>query len=369
MALARKPYVIIDAEILSSSIWSAEAHVRLIWITLLILCDTDGYVGASVPGIARAAGVSLEQAEEAMALLQEPDPHSRTKDHEGRRLSQDERGWRILNFREHLDRLSVERAKSRERVRQHRIRKRELGVTETSVCVTETLQYAQGIGSRDVGSRDVGKERPTAAPSWSNRAVDLWRCYFGPGSGNPGAIGRGLKPLIAANGEQLVLSAWLCYLERTSHPSPSPADFNGHFADYLPGGPRYSSQIVRSRLPACPQIDDLGEDARGVEEVDDLSTPGEADALPSNLSDTTGFGKWGEVLEGIRKRVNSHTVATWFEPCAAVGIDPGGVLWVSVPNRRWLGWLDVGTHSGSLSSACRDAGVTDIRWVVGGGKQ
>lgn len=122
MALAKKPFVVLDAEILSSSVWSESASVRLVWITLLILCDTDGYVGASIPGIASAAGVKLDEAEDAIRRLQEPDAYSRTTANEGRRLEPSERGWRILNFRDHLDRLSSERVKARDRVRRHRER-------------------------------------------------------------------------------------------------------------------------------------------------------------------------------------------------------------------------------------------------------
>ena len=84
--MARKPYVVIDAEILSSSVWSEAQHVRLVWLTLLILCDTDGYVGASLPGVANAAGVTLEQAQEAISKFLAPDPYSRTTSDEGRRL-------------------------------------------------------------------------------------------------------------------------------------------------------------------------------------------------------------------------------------------------------------------------------------------
>jgi len=116
--------VVLDAEILSSSVWSEAAHVRLVWITLLILCDTEGYVGAAVPGIARAAGVSLPEATEAMSRLQQPDPYSRTQTDEGRRVAVVERGFRVLNFLEHLDRLSAERTRSRDRVRRHRERRK-----------------------------------------------------------------------------------------------------------------------------------------------------------------------------------------------------------------------------------------------------
>jgi hypothetical protein len=161
MALARKPFVILDAEILSSSVWSEAAHVRLVWITLLILCDTEGYVGAAMPGIARAAGVSLPEAEDAMARLQQPDPHSRTKACEGRRLEIADRGFRVLNFMEHLDRLSAERKKARDRVRRFRLKKKVSG------NVTETLQTSQGTGTSEQGpvtSTEVRKEEPPALP-------------------------------------------------------------------------------------------------------------------------------------------------------------------------------------------------------------
>jgi len=159
--LARKPFVVIDAEMLSSSVWSEAPHVRLVWITLLILCDTDGYVGAAIPGIANAAGVTLEEAQGALQRFQEPDEWSRTQTHEGRRIAVAERGFQVLNFRAHLDRLSAERAKSRDRVRKHRERKRNVTpVTESPVTVP-TGNREQGIGNREkVGRKDVSPAYP-----------------------------------------------------------------------------------------------------------------------------------------------------------------------------------------------------------------
>lgn len=157
--MARKPFVVLDAEILSSSVWSEAAHVRLVWITLLILCDTEGNVGAAVPGIARAAGVTLDEAVDAIRRLQEPDPHSRTKAHEGRRLEISDRGFRVLNFMEHLDRLSSERLRARERVRMHRKRHSDKRKTRKTVTQTNTSEQIR-TGSRDqgVGNREQGIE-------------------------------------------------------------------------------------------------------------------------------------------------------------------------------------------------------------------
>jgi len=166
--LAKKPFVVLDAEILSSSVWSEAAHVRLVWITMLILCDTEGYVGAALPGIARAAGVTLEEAEEALGRLQQPDPHSRTKSYEGRRVTEADRGWRILNFLEHLDHLSAARKQARDRVFRFRQRKkareaaaREAAVMESNATVTDGhVTVVAGSREQGVGNRDVITDPP-----------------------------------------------------------------------------------------------------------------------------------------------------------------------------------------------------------------
>lgn len=228
--MARKPFVVIDAEILSSSVWSESAHVRLVWLTLLILCDTDGYVGASVPGIARAAGVTLEQAEDALDVLAKPDPYSRTKAHDGRRIALAERGWTILNFREHLDRLSSERAKSRERMRRHREKQRALRHGDATVTAGKR---EQGIGNRE---RTEGRIATPPAPlavvtvpsSWAREACDDWIARFG-GTAPGGRIGSALKPLVAKHGWPAVREAWRSYLAQSEAEYASPQRFAATF--------------------------------------------------------------------------------------------------------------------------------------------
>lgn len=176
--MARKPFVVLDAEILSSSVWSEAPHIKLVWITLLVLCDTDGYVGASVPGIASAAGVTLEQAREALARFQEPDPDSRTKTDEGRRLVVVDRGFRILNFKEHLDRLSADRMKARDRLRRFRERKRKGNVSETPGNVSiHTGNREKGVGKREKGSTDGQSVGLDKNPLVASREQVVSECY------------------------------------------------------------------------------------------------------------------------------------------------------------------------------------------------
>ena len=245
--MARKPFVVIDAEILSSSVWSEAAHVRLVWLTLLILCDTEGYVGAAVPGIARAAGVPLEQAREALALLQEPDPDSRTRANEGRRLVLADRGFIILNFREHLDRLSVDRMKARDRVRKFRERKRQM--VDGNVTVLPGNRE-QGTGNREQGGRTDSVAYAPAPPApyvpvqasvgapvnplvkpvkpgretWLTPFGDDWREAYG---GDPtwGELARVLKKPVDDLGAPEVRTRWRLYLGQTEGRYASPTRF------------------------------------------------------------------------------------------------------------------------------------------------
>lgn len=88
----------IFASMLRSTVWVGQPpHVKLTWITLLMLADADGNVWASVPGLAKDAEVTVEQCDEALALFMAPDRRSRTKAHEGRRVSEIDGGWHIIN--------------------------------------------------------------------------------------------------------------------------------------------------------------------------------------------------------------------------------------------------------------------------------
>jgi hypothetical protein len=69
----------------------------VIWITMLAMCDKNGEVAASIPGLAKTAGVSLEKTEIALQKFLSPDKYSRTKDHEGRRVEEIDGGWLLLN--------------------------------------------------------------------------------------------------------------------------------------------------------------------------------------------------------------------------------------------------------------------------------
>ena len=118
-------YTKLFSSILHSTVWLAPGPTRLVWITMLALTDRDGIVEASVPGLAKAAGVTREETDAALAFLAAPDPDSRTKDHEGRRIVEIDGGWRLLNHGKYRERLSAEDVREKAAARKLAQRERE----------------------------------------------------------------------------------------------------------------------------------------------------------------------------------------------------------------------------------------------------
>lgn len=90
-------YTKLFASITESTIVSEPVATRWLWVTMLAMANANGEVYGSIPGLARRANLSLQEVETALACFYAPDPYSRTKDHEGRRIEDIDGGWRLLN--------------------------------------------------------------------------------------------------------------------------------------------------------------------------------------------------------------------------------------------------------------------------------
>ncbi|MBG85372.1 MAG: hypothetical protein CMO80_00525 [Verrucomicrobiales bacterium] len=86
------------------------------WITMLALADQDGVVHASVPGLARVAGVTNDSTEEAIERFTNPDPHSRTIGHEGRRIVAVDGGWKLVNHAAYRDKMNLDDRREKARL-------------------------------------------------------------------------------------------------------------------------------------------------------------------------------------------------------------------------------------------------------------
>lgn len=160
-------YVKLFGSILDSTVWLEELHVKVVWITILAMKDVDGHVEASVPGLARRAGVTIAQCEDALAKFLAPDPYSRTKDYEGRRIEVIEGGWRVLNHDRYRDQMDAEdqRAKAAERMR--RLRARRKGEGER---VTPVREHDEHPAASDGGDVTVRHTDPDPDPDPDQRS-------------------------------------------------------------------------------------------------------------------------------------------------------------------------------------------------------
>lgn len=103
------------ASITDSSIWSEDDATRIIWITMLAMADSHGYVGASVPGLAARSRKSIAEVEIALAKFRAPDPYSRTREFDGRRIADVDGGWVLLTYEKHRAVLDAETEKAKKR--------------------------------------------------------------------------------------------------------------------------------------------------------------------------------------------------------------------------------------------------------------
>lgn len=111
-------YTKLFGSILDSTIWHESLPVKVVWITMLAMADREGEVSASVPGLAYRAGVSVSECEEALGKFLGPDPYSRTREAEGRRIELVSGGWRLLNHAKYRAMLGKEERREYQRVKQ-----------------------------------------------------------------------------------------------------------------------------------------------------------------------------------------------------------------------------------------------------------
>lgn len=138
-------YVKLFDHLVTSTIWSEDDKTRILWITLLAVSDVNGECNATIPGLARLANMDIGDVEHALERLQQPDPYSRTKDYDGRRVDVGAEGLiTILNHGKYRE-LGTDidrRRKNAERQRRFRERQKaaQNGEVTESVTVTEALQ-------------------------------------------------------------------------------------------------------------------------------------------------------------------------------------------------------------------------------------
>ncbi len=152
-------YTKLFSSIVTSTIWTEDDKTRIVWITMLALANKNGEVQGSIPGLARIAAVPVDCCRVAIQKFLSPDPDSRTKDDEGRRIEEIDGGWYLLNHQKYREMASKEESREAEAKRKARYR--------AKLARNKTEDMSQGVPdmSQEVPeSRHIAEAQAEAPP-------------------------------------------------------------------------------------------------------------------------------------------------------------------------------------------------------------
>lgn len=100
--------------IVDSSVWLEKDHVRIVWITMLAMKDSDDVCRVTAFQLAQRAHKTEREVLDALRILSLPDEIREEKqEYEGRRIRQVEDGWLILNGAKYREMMQKEMERAR----------------------------------------------------------------------------------------------------------------------------------------------------------------------------------------------------------------------------------------------------------------
>lgn len=119
-------YAKLFRSLLLSSVWSEDPATKVLWVSMLAEADAEGYVFGSIVGLAKMAGLLVDETQSSLAKLMAPDPVSsdltRAPENEGRRVVVIPGGWRLVNYAYYRDLQDVDVRRAQDRLRKQRYR-------------------------------------------------------------------------------------------------------------------------------------------------------------------------------------------------------------------------------------------------------
>lgn len=173
-------YTKLFSDIVMSTIWREPDHVRILWITMLALREHDNVVRGSIPGLADAARITIEQCEDALSKLLAPDKYSRTKTNDGRRIEEVAGGWFIINGEFYRSKLSENDRREYNRKKQREYYAKKHDVQKIQNC-TESVTIDQECTTctqTETETETKKKERRKAASAPTSGDVGSVVGYF-----------------------------------------------------------------------------------------------------------------------------------------------------------------------------------------------
>ncbi len=152
--------------IITSTIWREDKETKILWITMLALKDKNGIVEGSVPGLADMARLTLAETEESLQKLRDPDPHSRTKTREGRRIEDVDGGWFIINHEKWRNKMNADERREYLRIKQAEHRARQQPVNKRKQKSTPSTHTDADTYSDSNKKEGANGSRPQSVEDW-----------------------------------------------------------------------------------------------------------------------------------------------------------------------------------------------------------
>jgi hypothetical protein len=246
--------------IVTSTIWSEDDQTRIVWITMLALADKNGEVQGSVPGLARSAGVSVDACRAAIGKFLSPDPDSRTRDDEGRRIEEIDGGWHLINHRKYrematdadrTEKAAIRQARHREKLKRNvtpESRDSHAPVTAESrqnpQADTDTDTDTDTKAESEAESRKQNQNSKPQKPA-AEGFEEFWQAYPNKtGKANALKVWNRDKPDL-----QTVLNA-LSWQKRAEAWTKDGGQFIPHASTYL-NGRRYEDERPKVKIMSC----------------------------------------------------------------------------------------------------------------------
>ena len=149
-------YTKLFATIVTSTIWSESKETKILWVTMLALMNKQSVVEASVPGLAKIAGLTIEETEASLVVLQSPDPYSRSSEFEGRRVEKIEGGWKMLNGDKYREKLRSQDRAEYNRIKQaeHRAKKKKSQASVRAEFEARERRFVEAHNNGDTATAD-----------------------------------------------------------------------------------------------------------------------------------------------------------------------------------------------------------------------
>lgn len=253
-------YTKLFSSILDSTVWLETNPTRIVWITMLAKADQFGEVAASVPGLAHAACVTLEECQAALATFLAPDEHSRTKDFDGRRIEAIDGGWVLLNHAKYRDAMrSLSRAEYlREKQAESRARKARAAKASTNVDknpVSTSVNQSQPISEASASSEAASEIHTNPSPAAPvDVAVTIYGCY--PRKVGRAAALKAIRAALKVKPYAELFDAVQSYaLAVATWPAPDRAQFVPHPATWFNRGSYDDDRTTWQRISSAAPMD------------------------------------------------------------------------------------------------------------------